>query len=127
MKYHIFFIISLIFLTDLCDTVSQLVLKHSINSLNAKINSLRHVFALVISILLIPRVWVGGLLSLLSLCLWLFVLSKTDLNLAFSLDSMRYILITLASVLMLKEKVGLLRWMGILCVVAGIALVCGGV
>ena len=106
MKYHILFIISLIFLTDLCDTVSQLILKHSINSLNAKIKSLRDVFNFVISILLIPRVWVGGLLSLASLSLWLFVLSHTDLNLAFSLDSMRYILITCASVVMLKEKVG---------------------
>ena len=123
MKYHILFIISLIFITDLCDTVSQLFLKHPINLLDVKINNLRNVFTFVFSLLGIARVWLGGLLSLLSLFIWLFVLSKTDLNLAFSLDSMRYILITAASVIMLKERVGWLRWTGILCVVVGITLV----
>jgi uncharacterized membrane protein len=58
--------------------------------------------------------------------IWLFVLSKTELNLAFSLDSMRYIMITVASVIYLKEKAGLFRWLGIMCVVLGISLVAMG-
>jgi len=74
----------------------------------------------------IPRVWLGFCLSGISLFFWLIVLSKTDLSLAFSLDSMRYILIALASVIFLKEKVGIGRWLGIASVVFGIILVALG-
>jgi hypothetical protein len=43
-----------------------------------------------------PRLWVGFIFSIISLCIWLFVLSKADLNFAFSADSMHYIFIALA-------------------------------
>ena len=58
--------------------------------------------------------------------MWLFVLTKADLNFAFSIDSMRYILIALASVLVLKEKISIIRWLGIFTVICGITLVAIG-
>jgi uncharacterized membrane protein len=70
-----------------------------------------------------PRLWLAGLFSLLSLCIWLFVLSKSDLNFAFSLDSMHYLFIAFASRLVLKEKVCFRRWLGTLLVVTGIVIV----
>lgn len=126
MKQHLLLIIGLIALTDLCDTVSQLILKSSINSLDWHINSFKKVFRLVWQLLKTFRIWFGFLFSVISLSIWLFVLSKTELNLAFSLDSMRYIMIALASVIFLKEKVGVARWLGIMCVAAGIFLVAMG-
>ncbi|MDO8661882.1 MAG: EamA family transporter [Candidatus Omnitrophota bacterium] len=126
MKQHILFIIGLIALTDFFDTVSQLILKSSINSLDWQINSLKKAFRLIWQLLKTSRIWFSFLLSLISLSIWLFVLSKTELNLAFSLDSMRYIMIAFASVIFLKEKVGITRWLGIICVAAGIFLVTMG-
>ena len=126
MKQHLLFIIGFIALTDLCDTVSQLILKSSINSLDWHIHSLGKALRLILQLLKSPRIWFAFLLSSISLLFWLFVLSKTDLSFAFSLDSMRYIMIALASVIFLKEKVGPARWLGIFCVVAGIALVAAG-
>jgi len=123
MKQHIFFIIGIIALTDLCDTISQLILKSSINSLDWHVHSVGKALRLVLQLLKSIRIWFGFLLSAVSLLFWLFVLSQIDLNLAFSLDSMRYIMIALASVIFLKERVGPARWMGILCVVMGITLV----
>ncbi|MFA5096239.1 MAG: EamA family transporter [Candidatus Omnitrophota bacterium] len=123
MKEHILFIIGLIALTDLSDTISQLILKSSINALDWHIHSLQKALRLVWQLLQSARIWLGFLLSGFSLLIWLFVLSRTDLNLAFSLDSMRYIMIAFASVVFLKEKVGPARWMGIFCVVAGILMV----
>jgi drug/metabolite transporter (DMT)-like permease len=126
MKYSLFLIIALILLTDTCDTVGQLLLKKSINSLDVHVNSIRKVFRFILEVIKIPRVWLSFVLSIVSLFFWLFVLSKTDLSFAFSLDSMRYLLIALASAIFLKERVGPIRWLGIASVVLGIALVAAG-
>ena len=120
------FIICLILITDLCDTVSQLLLKRSINAFDTHIDSVRKVLRLIINLAGVPRVWIALVFSVLSLVMWLVVLSKADLNFAYSVDSMRYILITLASVAILKEKANTLRWIGVIAVVAGIALVAAG-
>jgi drug/metabolite transporter (DMT)-like permease len=126
MKQNLIFIIFLIFVTDICDTVSQLLLKSSINSLDLHINSIKKVIRLMVQLIKTPRVLIGSFFSALSLFIWLFVLTKSDLNFAFSIDSIRYILIALASVLILKEKINTERWLGIFAVVCGIILVAVG-
>jgi uncharacterized membrane protein len=70
-----------------------------------------------------PKAWLALIFSTMSLCIWLVVLSKADLNFAFSVDSMHYIFIAIACGLILKEKVGLMRWAGTLLIVVGIAFV----
>ena len=105
---------------------SQLLLKTSINQLDLHINSFRKAINMVILLVKTPRIWVSFIFSSVSLFVWLFALTKADLNFAFSLDSMRYILIALASVLVLKEKINLIRWLGISAVVCGIMLVAIG-
>lgn len=124
MQNNLFFILFLIVLTSLCDTINQLFLKSAINSLNfsASANVFK-IMQFVFKIILIPRVWIGFLFTLVSLCIWLFVLSKADLNFAFSVDSMHYIFIAVASRLILKEKVGSRRWVGTGLIVLGIILV----
>jgi uncharacterized membrane protein len=126
MKQSLILAVSLIFLTDICDTVSQLFLKSAINSSDLHVNSIKKSIRLVMDLIKIPRVWVGFIFSVASLSVWLYVLTKYDLNFAFSIDSMRYILIALASVLILKEKIGVLRWLGIFAVICGIMLVAIG-
>ena len=126
MQQNIFFIIFLILLTDICDTVSQLLLKSSINSLDLHINTVGKVIRLVVRLIKTPRVLIGFVFSAMSLLIWLFVLTKSDLNFAFSIDSMRYVLIAAASVVILKEKINIVRWLGIFAVVCGIMLVAIG-
>jgi drug/metabolite transporter (DMT)-like permease len=126
MKISILVIFSLIVITDLCDTVSQLALKSSINALNFRIDSFGNALRFLVRLAGIPRVWCGLFFSSISLVLWLFVLSKTDLSLAYSMDSMRYVFITLASVVVLKERVGAVRLLGIIAIVAGIMMVSHG-
>jgi len=124
MKEDLFFILFLIFLTSVCDTLNQLFLKSSINRLDASFSgSIINVLKFIFKLILIPWVWFSGLFSLLSLCIWLLVLGMADLNFAFSVDSMHYILIAVASRFILKEKVGLKRWLGTVFIVLGIVLV----
>ena len=124
MKEGLFFILFLIGLSSVCDTITQLFLKFSINSLKFSASSnLLNILKFILKLILMPRLWLAGLFSLLSLCIWLFVLSKSDLNFAFSLDSMHYLFIAFASRLVLKEKVCFRRWLGTLLVVTGIVIV----
>jgi uncharacterized membrane protein len=51
------------------------------------------------------------------------VLTKAELNFAFSVDSMHYVLIAIASRLVLKERVSSGRWIGIILIMFGIMLV----
>lgn len=85
--------------------------------------SIKKIFRFIIKLIVIPRIWIGFCFTVLSLCIWLFVLSKADLSFAFSADSMHYILIALVSKFILKEKVGSKRWLGTFLIITGIVLV----
>jgi uncharacterized membrane protein len=124
MKAGLFLVISLIVMTSVCDTISQLLLKSTINSLGEfSSRRIKNIIRFIIKIVLKPKAWLALLFSTLSLCLWLMALSKADLNFAFSVDSMHYIFIAFASAVVLKEKVGSIRWLGTLSIVVGIILV----
>lgn len=123
MKESLVFIVFLIVLTSICDTISQLFLKSSINSLGISVNSIVKIIKFIFRLALVPWVWLGLFFSTASLFIWLFVLSKVDLNFAFSVDSLHYVLIALTSKMILKEKVGLLRWLGTICIMLGVLFV----
>ena len=123
MQTNILFIIFLITLTCICDTVSQIFLKSSIDSIEQKTDSLKNIFKFIFQITRFKKVWFGFSFNILSLFMWLFVLSKADLNFAFPLDSMHYIFIGIASQIFLKEKLNSKRWTGISFIVAGIILI----
>ena len=124
MKQGLLVVLSLIALTSLCDTINQLLLKSTIDSLNftPTLNIIK-IFKFIFQLISHPRLWVGLVFSLISLCVWLVVLSKADLNFAFSADSMHYIFIALASRFVLKEKMGTRRWLGTGLIVVGIIFV----
>jgi len=124
MKQGLLMVLLLIALTSLCDTINQLFLKSTIDSLkfNPTLNIIK-IFKFVFQLISKPRLWLGFAFSLISLSVWLVVLSKADLNFAFSADSMHYIFIALASRFVLKEKMGARRWLGTGLIVVGIVFV----
>lgn len=124
MKTSLFLIIGLIVLTSICDTISQICLKTTINSLGEfSSRHFKNVVRFILRLILKPKAWLALVFSTLSLIIWLLVLSKADLNFAFSVDSMHYIFIAIGSSLLLKEKVGGIRWLGTFSIVVGIILV----
>lgn len=124
MKEGLLFILFLIALTSVCDTINQIFLKSAVNSLGASLSpDIIKILKFIVRLILVPRVWLSFLASTVSLCIWLFVLSRADLNFAFSLDSMHYIFIAFASRIFLKERVDSRRWFGTALIVIGIILV----
>jgi drug/metabolite transporter (DMT)-like permease len=124
MKEGQLFIFGLIVFTSLCDTFRELFLKSGVNALSQfNPGDIKGVILFILRLIRTPWVWISLFFGFLSLFIWIFILSKVDLNFAFSLDSMHYIFIALASQWILKEKVRWMRWGGTFLIVLGITLV----
>jgi drug/metabolite transporter (DMT)-like permease len=124
MTHNVIFILGLIAVANIFDTIRELFLKTAINSLEGfSPNTVRKVITFIFKLIRMPGVWISFVCACFSLFFYLFVLSKVDLNFAFSLDSMHYIFIAFTSKVFLKEKVGPTRWLGTIFIVVGITLV----
>lgn len=71
------------------------------------------------------NIWVltGFAFYFLSSLFWMIVLSKVDLSIAYPLLSMGYVFVLLASWLLFKEPVTLVRWAGVLVIMFGVTLI----
>ena len=70
-----------------------------------------------------PLIIVGLGLYVLGAAVWLVVLSRLDLSYAYPLLALNFVLIPLASWILLGEKISLLRWLGILVICLGLSIV----
>ncbi|MDD4183409.1 MAG: EamA family transporter [Candidatus Omnitrophica bacterium] len=124
MKASIFLILICITISNAFDAIRDTFLKSAINSVGELGESkIKNVIRFIFRLLKKPQVWISFACSIFSLFFYLFVLSKAELNFAFSLDSMHYIFIAFSAKIFLKEKVGPKRWLGTAFVVVGIILV----
>ena len=70
-----------------------------------------------------PRLWVGLVLFGVSALFWLVVLSRVPLSVAYPFVGISYVLIVIFSRVFLNEHVPATRWVGVLIVALGIAIV----
>jgi len=70
-----------------------------------------------------PRLWVGLTLFGVSSIFWMVVLSRVPLSVAYPFVGISYIAIVLLSRFVLHEPVPTLRWIGVIVVAAGIAII----
>ena len=73
-----------------------------------------------------PAIIVAVPLYLAAFLVWLVVLSRLKLSLAYPLKAATYVLVPLASWLVLGEEISGGRWLGILAISAGVLLVARG-
>lgn len=66
-----------------------------------------------------PVVWIGLVSYALSSALWLVVLSRVELSVAYPLGSLSYVIVVFASLAM-GEYVDALRWLGVALIVGGV-------
>jgi undecaprenyl phosphate-alpha-L-ara4N flippase subunit ArnE len=117
------FVIFLIVLTSVCDTVNHLGLKVCADAVDLEVVGLGTVARFALRLLRMPLAWVSICFSFLSLFIMLYAMTMASLSLAFSLDSMHHVFIALASRFFLKESVGWRRWLGTASIMIGIVLV----
>jgi drug/metabolite transporter (DMT)-like permease len=95
-------------------------MKKGLNHVGISHVGLDNACAFMFSVGFTPLVWLGILCSVASLFIWMLILSRLDLSIAFPVSSACYLFVPLLAIFFLHEEVGLLRWTGIALIVAGI-------
>jgi len=70
-----------------------------------------------------PLVWLGFACWGIELIAWIQVLSRMPLSVAFPMMSVCYVGLIIASKYVLKEKVSGKKWLGVVLITAGVALI----
>ena len=102
--------------------IGQILVKKGLNSLG-HIDFSSGLFRNYVKIFLSPAVLIGTFLYISSAFFWIYSLTKVDLSFAFPFLSLSYVLIILASWLLLGENIPLLRWIGVIVICIGVFLI----
>jgi drug/metabolite transporter (DMT)-like permease len=70
-----------------------------------------------------PKLWIGLFLFGISALFWLVVLSRVDLSIAYPFVGLSYIVVVGLSSVLFHEHVPPLRWVGVVVIAFGIALI----
>lgn len=117
------FVMSLVFVCMVLNTAAQLLLKTAMTTIGHFDFAWINFFPITFKIAFNPF-FLGGLgCYVLSMLMWLMVLSRTDVSLAYPLTSIGFILTPLCAYFLLGESLTLPRIMGILVIVVGVYLV----
>lgn len=111
-------------LTDVLETFTQFCFKKTaIPETGIEIKAFSAVIIFAKAVVLSPFLWIGLISVLFTFIIWSTILSKIDLSVAVPLASFSYIMVPLASIIFLHEKVPPLRWLGICFILAGVVFV----
>ncbi|MDD5155575.1 MAG: EamA family transporter [Candidatus Omnitrophica bacterium] len=117
-------ILSILVFSDVLETFTNFCFKKGALPASAlQISNPAEAFVFVKTVLLSWFLWVGFLSVLATFIIWSTVLSKIDLSVAVPIASFSYILVPLASIFFLHEKITALRWAGIFFILAGVIFV----
>lgn len=114
----------LILIHDIIMANGQTLIKRGMQTLGEiNLMSLRGIWQFIKFCATNLKIWSGLGLNTTSLLIWLVILSFADLSQAYPLDSLQYIIITVFSIVFLKERVSPLRWLGTAVIVMGVIIV----
>jgi len=118
------FSLFLILISVLLGVAGELLLKSGIDQVgDLKLNGVSVAAHTAWNVISTPRILIGFTCYGLAAITWLIVLSKLDLSYAYPMLALTYVLIPLAARIFLKETIPPGRWIGIVVVVIGVAIV----
>lgn len=121
---RVFYSIALILASVLVGVLGQLFLKAGVSKLGiiggAALSNLPQLLGTVATN---PQILIGLAFYGLGAAMWIIVLSRVDLSLAYPMLGLGYVVVLLTSWLVFGEAVTPLRWVGALMIVAGVVLV----
>lgn len=119
-----FIILVLLIVSDILETFTHFCFKKgALTVQNFTISNLPDALYFLQNIFSSYFVWIGLLSVVSTFIIWSTVLSKINLSMAVPIASFSYILIPLTSVILLHEKIGAVRWIGIFLILIGVIFV----
>lgn len=113
--------LALILLSVVSASTGQLLLKHGMQQAAARAGASGR--PLAVATATTPWVWLGLAVFGISAVVWLAVLSRVSLSLAYPFNALSYLVILCASILVLHERANLLTWVGTALVIVGLVTV----
>ena len=113
----------LVIMVGLLNTIAELSFKSGAMAPGIGSVTLANLSAFIRGLSLSAGIWVGVSCYLVMFFLWIMVLAKVDLSVAFPLQSIDYLLVPLFSIALLHERVAFLRWFGTMLIMCGVVLV----
>ena len=113
----------LIALNDVVDAIAQLFMKKGLVQTGMDSVTFANIAEFTARSASSWLVWLGIFVFALGFFIWIVVLYKIDLSIAMPVGSISYILVPLVAMVFLHERVGLVRWVGIFCIIVGIHFV----
>ena len=102
---------------------AQLALKAGLNRMGNISFAWSNLMTLTTQFAVNPWMWVGLACYTISIAVWIFVLSRVDVSIAYPLVSIGYILNAIGAYYLLGENISLLRAAGTIVILIGVLMV----
>ena len=116
-------VLGLILLTVMLSACAQLALKWGVTRPDMAIALESGAIDAMLTAALSPLIWLGLIIYGLSVCLWLWVLSKVDLSVAYPFVGVSFLVTMAFGAFLLQENVGPMRVVGTILIAVGCVLV----
>lgn len=116
-------VFGLIVLTDVFEAVAQLFFKQGALATGMSEVHFANAGTFLAEALASPGPWLAILCHILNFFVWISVLARIDLSVAYPVSSTSYLFVPLLSIFFLHEQVSPLRWTGTLFILAGIIFI----
>lgn len=115
--------LSLILLTAVLNTAAQLLLKAGMDRIGDFAFSWQNFAPIAGKIAVNPFIWIGLIVYVVSVSLWLLVLSRIPVAIAYPMTSLAYIFSTIAAYFCFGEQLSLTQVAGIFVIIFGVYLI----
>ncbi len=117
-------LVLLILVAEIWNTTGQVLFKKGTNALGKPdLGTFNSYLNFVKKVLSMRTIWLGLCAMTIGLIVWLIALSQGDLSVVFPLGSLQYLLILVASRLVLNEKIDLTKVTGTILVILGVIFI----
>lgn len=101
----------------------HLLLKQGLISIGQSPSNLAECIPFMLKFFTNPYCISAALLTLLAVPTWVLAISRAQLSFVYPFAALSYVIVALFSLLLFKEDVGILRWLGIIVICVGVFLV----
>jgi drug/metabolite transporter (DMT)-like permease len=102
---------------------SQILLKKGMETVGQFPQGFSEIFHFFLKAFSNPYVLTAMAAILIGGLAWIGAISKLEISRAYPVLALSYVLVVLFSIWFFKENVGALRWVGIVCICAGVVLI----